>query len=241
MFTDRSAACCPNGMCNDSKIRNADTETLLEMLEETKDQLQVAKKELFLARAHHRRSSIVKQAMKEEQQAELVAAISGSPRSPGQRRFSQPRELASLNREIDMSMTRRRRMDTDFSNQADGGFNLSDPSDQFNSIPPSTSALSPASTAVTQYPTTARLWELANRVVLNNERPWAIGRLRYRRLADGRWSWNRVTAAFKHFFPDGGESVTSDHSRPRTKKYLNALIEQQKYAVVTFTSRQAGK
>jgi hypothetical protein len=227
-------------MCNDSRIRNADTEDLLEMLEETKDQLQIAKKELFEARANHRHSSIIEEGVQDENEAEILATVSGS-RSPGQRRFSQSREIVSLNRDIDVSITRRRRVDTDLSNQAVNSFNGSDPADPFKSIHGSMSVISEASTAVTQYPTSGRLWELANRVVLNSERPWAMGRLRYRRLADGQWSWDAFSCSWKNLFSDAGESVTEDQVQPKTKKYLNSLLEQQKYAVVTFTSRQAGK
>jgi hypothetical protein len=210
------------------------------MLEETKDQLQIAKKELFEARANHRHSSIVEEGVQDENEAELLAPVSGS-RSPRPRRFSQSREIVSLNRDIEMSMTRRRRVDTDLSNQAVNGFNGSVPADPFKSIHASMSGISEASTAVTQYPTSGRQWELANRVVLNNERPWTVGRLRYRRLADGRWSWGAFSSIWKNLFSDAGESVMEDQVQPKTKKYLKSLIEQQKYAVVTFTSRQAGK
>eukprot|EP00980_Cylindrotheca_fusiformis_P009792 scaffold2156_cov115-Cylindrotheca_fusiformis.AAC.17 len=233
----QSAACCPNGMCNDSKIRYADTETLLEMLEETQDQLELAKKELFEARANHKLSSVAKQGAGSKEHDEVVANLSGSTRSPRLQRFSQHRELVSLTQELETS-TRRRRMNTDVSNQADSGVDDFDSLEAPKSIPQSSSGTSPASTT-TQSPSPPRLWELANRVVLNNERPWAMGRLRYRQLADGQWSWNRFTSIVKDILPTPSLNFSSEAVKKKPKKYLDALIEEQKYAVVTFTSRQA--
>ena len=232
-------------MCNDSRIRYADIDTLLEMEEETQDGVDKAKKELLEARSSQKRSSTFRAAVREDfDMLEEMDAATPLP-LPTNRRFSQAREIVSLNQDLDASIARKRRSNTDFSNRADSGTN------PFEDLKPSHSAESGVSgleTVDTYYPSTQRLWELANRVVLNSERPWSVGRRRYRRIADGRWRWT----SFLSWWNDVGLvegnpgeierfGGMSTNVKPSTKKVINSLIEQQKYAVVTFTSRQAGE
>lgn len=239
----QSAACCPNGMCNDSRIRYADMDGLLELEEETQDAVDKARRELLAARSVQKRSSTFKAVVREEyEMAEHIDTVTPL----ANRRFTQSREIVSLNQDLEASnMARKRRSNTDFSNMADSGGNPFEDLKQKFSME---SGVSGIETVDSYYPSTQRLWELANRVVLNSERPWSVGRRRYRRIADGRWRWTSFCSWWHDTNLEADTSEEFDErfggmhtNQASTKKVLNALVEQQKYAVVTFTSRQAGE
>lgn len=215
-------------------------DTLLELEEETRDAVEKARKELVDARSIQKRSSTFTAQVREDveeldKEFEHLDAVTPLPN----RRFSQSREMVSLSLDLDVSMARKRRSNTDFSNVADSG-GAANGVDSLKLDP--SGAESTAETEETYYPNTKRHWDLANRVVLNSERPWSIGRRRYRKIADGRWRWTSLRSWWNY---DGlledNEFRLSKNVKPSTKKVINSLIEQQKYAVVTFTSRQAGK
>jgi hypothetical protein len=191
-------------MCFDSSVRKSSIEELLDLRDETREQLQKAKKDLLSARGNG-----------DPQQQDSTSELSKDEEYYLKSdRLHFGRELRVLDEEIEMRERRRHRgrnrADTDFSNKADAGLNDIAPHEPIDS-----SHL------------TSRLWQLANQVAINTPRPGLRGQTRYG-LSNGRWGATRSK-----------EKI--DNIRPEAPKMSDVVTQKEKYAVVTFTSRQAGK
>ena len=242
----RNAACCPNGFCCENKILDADRETLRELEEETKDMLQRAKKELDLARKVEIALESGNESQPEKDQAEgdgniLYEALSS------RFRINQSREISILSMMMDPEESHsyhsgrqqlRRRTETDLSNVADNGHMMSMPQMdlQIAITTPRSDIEAEPEKNWDQYSLASahREWDIADAVALNSERPDLWDHRKHRKMASGKWDVRRFLAlrlnfaSIKEFFY-------------RKKRTFVSPAEQQPYAVITFTSRQAGK
>ena len=167
------------------------------------------------------------------------------------RRINQSRELLTLTTAMEPEdspsvysdkQELRRRTGTEFSNAADNGLCIVTPRTDFPSATPNSLATPGFEISFSpkqpwerySYISSHREWDLANAVALNVERPDLSDYRKYRGISSGKWDCR----CFSNFSISNGIPSIKDCFHKKT--FANPL-EQQPYAVITFTSRQAGK
>ena len=167
------------------------------------------------------------------------------------RRINQSRELLTLTTAMEPEDSSsvysdkqqlRRRSETDFSNAADTGLYRVTPGTDFPSTTPNTLATPRFELSFSprqpweqySYISSHREWDLANAVALNVERPDLLDYRKHRGISSGKWDC-RCLLNFRI-----GNVVPGIKECFHKKTFANPL-EQQPYAVITFTSRQAGR
>ena len=217
-----------------------------ELEEETKDRLERAKKELDLARNVEIALESGNESQPEKDQAQGEGNILNEALS-SRLRINQSREISILSMMMDPEESHsyhsgrqqlRRRTETDLSNVADNGHMMSMPQIDLQiaiTTPRSDIEAGPEKNwDLYSLASAHREWDIADAVALNSERPDLWDHRRYRKMASGKWDVRRYfalplnCASIKEFFY-------------RKKRHFVRPTEQQPYAVITFTSRQAGK